>query len=210
MNEREHPAFYSILPADIRYDEELTATEKLLFSEITALCSKSGSCWANNQYFADLFHKDTSTISRIISHLAKKKKIFIAYRRRGAQITDRAISIIQNSAEFGFTDDKKIIRSNDENITGPNDKNVKYNNTSINKKKNNKKKNYSELKNVILSEDEYEKLKLKFPTDFNEKIENLSLYIASTGKKYKNHYATILAWDRRDRKGKRKDEYQQL
>ena len=33
-----------------------------------------------------------------------------------------------------------------------------------------------------------------------EKIEKLSCYISSTGKKYKNHYATILNWARNSKK----------
>ena len=45
-----------------------------------------------------------------------------------------------------------------------------------------------------------DKLKELFPTDLQERIERLSEYIASTGKKYKSHYATIRAWANRDSK----------
>jgi len=57
---------------------------------------------------------------------------------------------------------------------------------------------YGKLKNVKLLKNEYEELQKLFPNDFNEKIENLSLYIASKGDKYKSHYATILAWERKN------------
>ena len=63
------------------------------------------------------------------------------------------------------------------------------------------KKKYGELDNVLLSEDQLSKLKEKFP-DYSARIERLSLYIAQSGKKYKNHYATILAWYARENKGK--------
>lgn len=58
---------------------------------------------------------------------------------------------------------------------------------------------YGEYKNVLLSDSEYEKLKSEFPTDYNARIENLSSYIASTGKTYKSHLATIRNWARKDK-----------
>lgn len=57
---------------------------------------------------------------------------------------------------------------------------------------------YGEYQNVLLSDDDLEKLKAEFPSDWEAKINRLSEYIASTGKKYKNHLATIRAWARRD------------
>lgn len=62
------------------------------------------------------------------------------------------------------------------------------------------KKAYGELENVMLTDDQYDKLKEKFPKDYTDKIDNLSFYISSKGKKYKNHYATILSWSRKEAK----------
>lgn len=56
---------------------------------------------------------------------------------------------------------------------------------------------YGEYKNVLLSDDELEKLKAEYP-DIKERIERLSSYVASTGKSYKSHYATIRNWARKD------------
>lgn len=56
---------------------------------------------------------------------------------------------------------------------------------------------FGSRRNVLLTADEYTKLKARF-VDADEKIENLSLGIASKGYKYKDHYATILNWARRD------------
>ena len=53
---------------------------------------------------------------------------------------------------------------------------------------------YGEYKNVLLSDDDLGKLQSQFPADWQERIERLSSYIASTGKKYKNHLATIRRW----------------
>ena len=57
---------------------------------------------------------------------------------------------------------------------------------------------YGEYKNVLLSDDEYAKLVSEFPNDYEQRIERLSGYIASTGKTYKNHLATIRNWAKRD------------
>lgn len=56
---------------------------------------------------------------------------------------------------------------------------------------------YGEYKNVLLTDNELTKLKERF-TDWQERIENLSIGIASKGYKYKSHYATILNWARRE------------
>ena len=57
------------------------------------------------------------------------------------------------------------------------------------------KKKYGEFENVLLSEEEYCKLE---KSNLLPYIEKLSSYIASKGKRYKNHYATILNWYRKD------------
>lgn len=62
---------------------------------------------------------------------------------------------------------------------------------------------YGEYKNVLLSDDELEKLKAEF-TDWQERIERLSEYIESSGKRYKSHLATIRSWARKDIKEDKK------
>lgn len=61
---------------------------------------------------------------------------------------------------------------------------------------------YGEYSNVLLSDQDMEKLQAEFPVDWKERIERLSAYMASTGKSYKNHLATIRNWARRDPKPK--------
>lgn len=56
---------------------------------------------------------------------------------------------------------------------------------------------HGEYNNVLLTDEELEKLKAEYP-DYQERIERLSGYIASTGKKYASHYATIRAWARKE------------
>ena len=56
---------------------------------------------------------------------------------------------------------------------------------------------YGEYTNVLLTDEELEKLKTEYP-DWQERIERISSYVASTGKSYKSHYATIRNWARKD------------
>jgi predicted phage replisome organizer len=56
---------------------------------------------------------------------------------------------------------------------------------------------YGYYNNVLFTDADLEKLKTEFP-DWEQRIERLSEYIASTGKSYKNHLATIRAWARKD------------
>lgn len=57
---------------------------------------------------------------------------------------------------------------------------------------------YGEYNNVLLTDDELNKLKAEYP-DWEDRIERLSSYVASTGKSYKSHYATIRNWARKDK-----------
>jgi hypothetical protein len=61
-----------------------------------------------------------------------------------------------------------------------------------------KKHKYGEYKNVLLTDQELEKLQDEFH-DWEERIERLSSYVASTGKSYKNHLATIRNWAKKDK-----------
>lgn len=61
---------------------------------------------------------------------------------------------------------------------------------------------HGEYKNVLLTDEELSKLKTEY-SDWEERIERLSSYVASTGKSYKSHYATIRNWARKD--GVKKD-----
>ena len=58
---------------------------------------------------------------------------------------------------------------------------------------------YGEYENVLLSDNDLEKLKSEYPNDYEKRIERLSEYIASTGKSYKNHLATIRSWAKKDK-----------
>ena len=69
-------------------------------------------------------------------------------------------------------------------------------------KKREERHKYGEYKNVLLSDEELERLQKELP-DWQNMVERLSEYIASSGKKYKSHYATLRSWNRREPKSKK-------
>ena len=63
---------------------------------------------------------------------------------------------------------------------------------------------YGEYKHISLTNEEYEKLKDKLQDHTETMIDKLSTYIKSTGRNYKDHYATLVHWYEQD-KGKLKE-----
>ena len=94
----ETPNYYSILPATVRYDSRLKANEKLLYSEITALSNKGGSCYASNKYFAGLYNVSNTSISLWIKNLKKCGYISVqmVYKDGSKEVDKRHINIIND------------------------------------------------------------------------------------------------------------------
>ena len=84
-------------------------------------------------------------------------------------------------------------------------KNNKNNENDFNNSDNKKptRHKYGTYKNVLLTDEDMEKLKSEFPDDYKNRIERLSDYIASSGKTYKNHLATIRVWAKKDKECER-------
>lgn len=61
------------------------------------------------------------------------------------------------------------------------------------------KRKYGSFQNVLLTDAEAEQLNSRF-NNRQEKIEDLSYYLATHNVSYKSHYAAILSWDRSDKK----------
>lgn len=92
-----------------------------------------------------------------------------------------------------------ICDSYDEHMVNENvNENVNINQSSTEKGIVKGKHKHGEYNNVLLTDDELEKLKTEF-TDWADRIERLSEYIESKGVKYKSHLATIRAWSRKDK-----------
>jgi hypothetical protein len=132
-----------------------------------------------------------STISTICEELTKELRIERRSEHGGQVITILNYEELQPLKKREPNDEANDTRTIPEH--NKNDKNVK----------NYIKPFLGEFKNVKLTEHEFKKLKLNFNSSFDIKIETLSRYIENFPKKankYKSHYATILTWDRNEKK----------
>lgn len=113
-------SYYAIIPANVRYDKELTDGAKLLYGEITALCNEKGYCWAKNAYFAELYGVSKVTISKWINQLVEKGYVTseMVYKEGSKEILNRYLRILNDPIK--------------ENFNTPIKENFKENNTSIN------------------------------------------------------------------------------
>lgn len=87
---------------------------------ISSLCAKDGYCYASNEYLANLFDTNETTISRKLKILTEKDYINIKYEKRGGEILSREIRL------------SKMITDDYQNCKPTVIKNDKYNNISIN------------------------------------------------------------------------------
>lgn len=192
--------YYAILTADVRYDPNITPNAKLLYAEITALCNEKGFCWAGNQYFADLYGKSKTTISKWVSQLKKQGYIDvkIVTKSNSREIDKRIITIKPNQ----FKDNTPLRKVNggiEEKLNSPIEEKLIDNTTVINNTINNKKEKKLFLDKVKLTDEQYQNLidKLgKIKTD--DLIDSLNNYILTKGRDpYREHYNAILQWSKK-------------
>ena len=71
------PNYWAVIPATVRYDEELPPNAKLLYGEISSLTDMTGFCFASNSYFEELYALSERTISRLLKTLEARGYIRI-------------------------------------------------------------------------------------------------------------------------------------
>lgn len=118
MNEENRVGYYAIIPANVRYDSELTDKAKLLYGEITCLSNKEGYCFATNKYFAKLYNCTNRAIQSAISKLQERGYINIV-------IEDNYQRKIFIASSMGY--EKNFIGGNEKNFTRGYEKNFTNN-----------------------------------------------------------------------------------
>lgn len=95
QDEKDYPSYYAVIPADVRY-ADITPNAKLLYGEITALTSKTGTCYATNKYFANLYKVSKVSISKWIKELVDNGFITseVKYKENSKEIEGRHIRIL--------------------------------------------------------------------------------------------------------------------
>lgn len=151
----ERPAYWAVIPASVRYDQDLPPNAKLLYGEVTALSDKRGYCYAQNGYFSELFSLSERSITRLFAVLVDRGYLRVdvirddstqeVLERRIYPVYDHGISepppdifvgtppdIAPQGMGGDYTPPDNFVRTPPDNSDGtPPDKNVGENNTSI-------------------------------------------------------------------------------
>jgi len=132
-------SYYAVIPASVRYDNQLTPNAKLLYGEITALCNEKGYCWASNRYFAKLYEVSMTTVSKWVKQLVERGYVTsqIIYAEDGQTILARHIYIAEAPTQENTptqeklkTPPKEVKDPTQEKLKTPTQENLKDNNTS--------------------------------------------------------------------------------
>ena len=206
MNEK--PNYYAVIPASVRYNENINSSQKIFYSEITALTQKTGECWASNNYVASLYKVSPGSISNWVKKLEKEGLISVEYIKNGKEIEKRIIKLggIQN---IDYVVNK--LNRGSQNIEEGYSKFCKENNTSINNTSINKKKyikksfkapTLEEVKDYCLNV-RHNKVDYQFFYDYFTE----GNWIDSKGNKVKNWKQKIVTWEKHH-PTKKEDEYE--
>ena len=87
------------IPAGILLNEELTDKEKLILAMILYLSEETSSCFASNNYIANIVNVTADRVSKIISSLKEKNyiKVKLKYKTDSKEIEERQIlPIVEN------------------------------------------------------------------------------------------------------------------
>ena len=132
--------------------------------------------WEKYQNVGSMEKIKEQTRARVAKHREKKK---LSEGETDCNVTGNVTVTQCNATDIDIEEDKRIRNNNISKAP------------SSTKKERHK---YGEYKNVLLTDEDFGKLKAEFPDDYERRIERLSEYMASTGKSYKNHLATMRAW----------------
>ena len=219
-------SYYAIIPANVRYDDELTPNAKLLYGEITALCNEKGYCWATNNYFAELYGVSKTSISKWIKQLIDKGyiKSQIKYHDGTKEIKNRYLYIgsipIEEKLKGCTTNINDPI---EEKLNTPIEEKLKDNNTLINTTINTTTTTtssdsdfnifkYAEMRNFILSPIQAQKLQEDINIYSLEEVKK-ALDIADDNGKHTYSYVKGILQKRRsgsDKKRSSEEEFEKL
>ena len=209
-------------------DMEINETAKMLYIILLdrARLSQKNEGWSDTDghvfiYFtiealAEVLHKSQMTVKTALAVLEKQElifrkrqgpgqpnRIYVKLPKETIHYTDRFLSLRQT--KNCPIDRQDSFPDTDRKLSG-NKKEIKKNNLAIRGSKE-PLSPYGKFQNVFLSEKELEDIRQTIP-DWKDYIERLSGYMASTGKQYQNHAATIISWARQDHPASRQRNYE--
>lgn len=115
-------SWYAVLTADILYNKEISAKQKVLYAIISNLANEKGYCFASNNYLAELMGTSARSLQRDLKELEDKRLIGrIVKIKASGEVEFRALMPLNSLNDTG-----------DKNDMTPPDKSVIDNNKYIN------------------------------------------------------------------------------
>lgn len=149
--------------------------------------------------------EDSRLIVRVHQGIGQASKIYVKVhietKDRNAALTRSENGLSEDS--FLSNRGQKIVLSDGRNVSGSKND---INKNNIVRMREQERNAHCSQKNVCISDEEYEALSAEF-TECDEYIERLSLYMASTGKDYSSHAATVRKWILQDKPKKQERNY---
>lgn len=199
---------YIVIQGFMVNELKLKGNELLVYAIIYGFSQEEGQVFSGSlQYLADWTNSTKQGVTKNLKSLVEKGYIGKNDKYiNGVKFCEyyaTPFNMVYNSVAQGMQ--QSLIPPIQQSLTNNIGLN-KIDNNINNKKENKKEKSYlpslGEFENVLLTQEELDKLKEKIP-NYLEKIEDLSIYLENNPKKkYESHYATILTWYRRDEKKK--------
>lgn len=153
------------------------------------------------QKLSEELNVSVRSVRTALNHLKSTNEVTIETTPKYSIITIKNYDMYQ-SATNTLTNDRQ---TNDKQTTNDRqqwnkDKKEKNIKESIRKGERARTQPHGQFQNVFLTDEEMHELWKQYPDSYERKIERLSQYIESTGKRYDNHYATLLSWLEQDEK----------
>lgn len=183
------------------YYGEVNDEVVLLFSKKNALGRSTVSEIIRAAVRRGIFDKGLYNKYKILTSEGIQKRYFEACRRREKiEVRKEYLlgSVYQNFKNVHISD--KIVNISDKNVNNfKQSKESKVEYSKVERESTPARNKYGEYLNVLLTDDEFEDLKIKCPL-WKEYIERISKYMADNNKNYASHYKTILLWYEDDKK----------
>lgn len=125
----ERPGYYAVIPAVVRYDQNIPANAKLIYGEVSALIGPEGFCYASNAFLAGNYGFTEEAVSRMITKLIKAGYIIRELDTDASGQIIRRRLYLKVSAPDGRGIDQKINTPQPKNQEGI-DQKIKENNLS--------------------------------------------------------------------------------
>ncbi len=160
----------------------ITVSRGQLVSSISSLASETG--LSNQEVRTAIQHLKNS--GELTSQPQGKYTLFTVINYESYQTDNKEPTEFQQGFNIESTSHQQQYKNNKNNKNDKNDKNSECERAT-----------YGTYHNVYLSHEEYSALKRDY-SDFEEKIDRLSKYMADTRRTYASHYDTIVKWALKD------------